>query len=219
MRSLARCFCSSKAKQPPKFEEHVILASETTFNVNEVEALYFLFEQLSSSAVDDGFIHKEDFLLALFNCNSKQNLLSERLFDLFDAKRNGLIEFGEFVRALHIFHPDAPECEKISFAFRLYDLRRTGYIEREGLKEMVLATLRELDLCLSIDVVEAMVDKTLQEADLKGDGKIDEEEWNDLVAKNPSLIKNMTLPYLREITLAFPNFVMESEVPDSELVR
>ncbi|XP_075522726.1 calcineurin B-like protein 7 isoform X2 [Primulina tabacum] len=215
MRSLARCFFSSKTKHPPKFEEHAILASETTFNVNEVEALYILFEQLSSSAIDDGFIHKEDFLLALFNCSSEQNLLSERLFDLFDVKRNGVIEFGEFVRALHIFHPDAPETEKIAFAFRLYDLRHTGYIEREGLKEMVLATLRELDLCLSNDVVEAMVDK---EADLKGDGKIDEEEWQDLVAKNPSLLKNMTLPYLREITLAFPHFVMESEVPDSELV-
>ncbi|XP_075522723.1 calcineurin B-like protein 7 isoform X1 [Primulina tabacum] len=218
MRSLARCFFSSKTKHPPKFEEHAILASETTFNVNEVEALYILFEQLSSSAIDDGFIHKEDFLLALFNCSSEQNLLSERLFDLFDVKRNGVIEFGEFVRALHIFHPDAPETEKIAFAFRLYDLRHTGYIEREGLKEMVLATLRELDLCLSNDVVEAMVDKALQEADLKGDGKIDEEEWQDLVAKNPSLLKNMTLPYLREITLAFPHFVMESEVPDSELV-
>ncbi|XP_073303566.1 calcineurin B-like protein 7 isoform X1 [Primulina huaijiensis] len=221
MRSLARCFCSSNAKHPPKFEEHAMLASETVFSVNEVEALYILFEQLSSSAIDDDFIHKEDFLLAIFNGSSKQNILSERLFDLFDAKRKGVIEFGEFVRALHIFHPNAPEAEKISFAFRLYDLRHTGYIEREGLKEMVLATLREheLDLCLSIDAVEAMVDKTLQEADLKGDGKIDEEEWKDLVAKNPSLIKNMTIPCLRDITLAFPHFVVESEVPDSELFR
>ncbi|XP_073049238.1 calcineurin B-like protein 7 isoform X2 [Primulina eburnea] len=218
MRSLARCFCSSNAKHPPKFEEHAILADETTFSVNEVEALYILFEQLSSSAIDDDFIHKEDFLLAISNGSSKQNLLSERLFDLFDAKRKGVIEFGEFVRALHIFHPDAREAEKISFAFRLYDLRHTGYIEREGLKEMVLATLREheLDLCLSIDAVEAIVDK---EVDLKGDGKIDEEEWKDLVAKNPSLIKNMTLPCLRDITLAFPHFVVESEVPDSELFR
>ncbi|KAL0329936.1 UNVERIFIED_CONTAM: Calcineurin B-like protein 8 [Sesamum radiatum] len=94
MRSIANCFCLSKAKNPPGFEEHTILASETTFNVNEVEALYILFEELSSSIVDDGRIHK--------------------LFELFDLKRNGVIEFGEFVRSLSIFHPDAPEADKIA---------------------------------------------------------------------------------------------------------
>ncbi|XP_073131736.1 calcineurin B-like protein 8 [Henckelia pumila] len=219
MLSIARCFRPSKAKHPAGFHYHTILASETAFNVNEVDALYILFEQLSSSVFDDGMIHKEEFYLALFSRSSKQNVLAERLFDLFDVKRNGAIEFEEFVRSLSIFHPDAPETDKVAFAFRLYDLRQTGFIEREGLKEMVLATLRESELSLSDDVVEAIVEKTLLEVDSKGDGKIDMEEWKELVAKNPSLIKNMTLPYLREITLAFPSFVMETEVPDSELVR
>ncbi|KAL3844465.1 hypothetical protein ACJIZ3_001868 [Penstemon smallii] len=215
MRKIASCFGLSKAKNIPGFEKHSILASETTknndlkvldsetlfsfaVNVNEVEALHILFEQLSSSIIDDGLIHK--------------------LFDLFDFKRNGVIEFGEFVRSLSIFHPNAPQADKIAFAFKLYDLRQTGYIEREELKEMVLATLNESELFLSDDVVEAIVDKTLREADLKGDGKIDPEEWKELVAKYPSLIKNMTLPYLREITIAFPSFVMETEVSDADLI-
>ncbi|GJM90914.1 hypothetical protein PR202_ga07240 [Eleusine coracana subsp. coracana] len=42
-----------------------------------------------------------------------------RIFDLFDPKRNGVIDFGEFVRSLNIFHPDTPEAEKITFAFKL----------------------------------------------------------------------------------------------------
>lgn len=91
------------------------------------------------------------------------------------------------------------------------------------LKEMVLALLHESDLILSDEYVEQIVDKvqitvtchlhfhayliyifkiscllqTFNDADSNGDGRIDPEEWKEFVSKNPSLIKNMTLPYLK----------------------
>ncbi|KAL3529046.1 hypothetical protein ACH5RR_008368 [Cinchona calisaya] len=84
------------------------LSQESRFSVNEVEALCEWFKKLSSSIIDDGLIHK--------------------VFDLFDEQRNGVIEFKEFSHAMNVLHPYAPMEDKIDFAFRLYDLRQTGFI-------------------------------------------------------------------------------------------
>lgn len=211
------CTSSKKSRKTPGYEEPTVLAAETPFTISEVEALYELYKKLSNSIFADGLIHKEEFQLALFRNKDRRNLFADRIFDLFDVKRNGVIEFGEFVRSLGVFHPNAPVIDKIAFAFRLYDLRQTGFIEREELKVMVLALLQESDLLLSEDVVETIVDKSFNEADTKGDGKIDPEEWKEFVSKHPSLIKNMTLPYLKDISLAFPSFIASSEVEDSDV--
>ncbi|KAK6155581.1 hypothetical protein DH2020_009829 [Rehmannia glutinosa] len=199
------CFHSKTSRYYPGYEEPTVLAAETPFTVSEVEALHELYKKISSSIID------------LMGSFIRRNLFADRIFDLFDYKRNGVIEFGEFVRSLGVFHPNAPVADKVAFAFRLYDLRNTGYIEKDELKEMVLALLHESDLVLSEDFVEMIVDKTFCDADTKGDGRIDLDEWKEFVSKNPSLIKNMTLPYLKDITLAFPSFVVHSEIDDSEV--
>ncbi|KAF9602377.1 hypothetical protein IFM89_027084, partial [Coptis chinensis] len=124
-------------------------------------------DNVSIIIADLGFVN-----LAACNCNTGHGKMRfAEVLDLFDVKRNGVIESREFIRSLGIFHPNTPLEEKVAFAFRLYDLTQTGLIEREELKEMVLALLIESDLALTEDVVKTIVDKTFTDADSKGDGR------------------------------------------------
>ncbi|KAI3919569.1 hypothetical protein MKX01_018392 [Papaver californicum] len=148
------CFNSKVRKQFPGHENPVILASQTAF-----EALFELFKSISSSVIDDGLISKEEFQLALFKNRKKENLFANRIFDLFDVKRKGVIDFGDFVRSLNVFHPNAPFEDKIEFSFRLYDMDSTGFIERQEVKQMLIALLCESEMRLADETIEIILDK------------------------------------------------------------
>lgn len=93
---------------------------------------------------------------------------------------------------------------------------------------MIVAIMKESDLELSDDLLEAIIDhvvpsivlppfftfvsilfisnvfflQTFADADSDMDGKISKSEWKELVMRNPSVLRNMTLPYLKYVLLS-----------------
>lgn len=59
-------------------------------------------------------------------------------------------------------------------------------------------------VCLSEPLLYAA--QTFEEADILRDGKINPQEWQAFVQKNPSIINYMTLPVLRQLTDKYPSF-------------
>lgn len=95
------------SRRPPPPSVHIFCAVGRA----EVEALRELYTKISNELHHDGLIHKDELAWALFKAH-RDNLFVDRVFELFDMKRNNVIDFGEFVRSLSVFHPNAPLEEK-----------------------------------------------------------------------------------------------------------
>lgn len=135
---------------------------------------------------DSGTIERDEFL-SLPQVSS--NPLATRMIAIFDEDGGGSVDFQEFVSGLSAFSSRGSKEEKLRFAFKVYDIDRDGYISNGELfvvlKMMVGSNLKDGQL-------QQIVDKTIMEADLDGDGKISFEEFEKMV-ENTDVSNSMTL--------------------------
>ncbi|EPE09656.1 calcineurin subunit b [Ophiostoma piceae UAMH 11346] len=160
------------------------IVQTTNFDRDEVERLKKRFMKLDKD--NSGTIERDEFL-SLPQIAS--NPLATRMIAIFDEDGGGTVDFQEFVAGLSAFSSKGNKEQKLRFAFKVYDIDRDGYISNGELfivlKMMVGSNLKDQQL-------QQIVDKTIMEADLDGDGKISFEEFTKMV-ENTDVSISMTL--------------------------
>ncbi|TPX32581.1 hypothetical protein SmJEL517_g04313 [Synchytrium microbalum] len=149
------------------------MVNTTNFTAEEIQRLYKRFLKLDKDG--SGAIDKEEFLQIP---QIASNPLAQRMIAIFDGDGSGSVDFKEFISGLSAFSAKGNREEKLKFAFKVYDIDRDGYISNGELfivlKMMVGNNLRDNQL-------QQIVDKTIMEADLDGDGKVSFEEFMKMV--------------------------------------
>ena len=202
----ASCGCAVEAADE---RERQKLARKTHFRPGQIRVLRDVFSKVSKNG---DAIDVAEFQRALFGVarddGAARDLFSERIFACFDAARDGRLSFEEFVVGLSVFHPEASVDAKAEFAFKVYDLRGTGAIDREDVRRMLEAVLMQSrSMSLTKEMMTAVLDKTFEDCDLTKDGVISLKEFKTLVGKNDKIIANMTMKSLDSLTKVYPDFL------------
>ena len=101
----------------------------------------------------------------------------------------GSLNFRNFATALSLLSLEAPDEDKIKLSFFLYDINDDNTIDREECTQMVELALDEINMKLSVQQIEDIVNNTFREADANGDGVIDFEEYTMYCKRNPRVLE------------------------------
>ncbi|DAZ96202.1 TPA: hypothetical protein N0F65_012392 [Lagenidium giganteum] len=156
-----------------------------------------VFEALADSADENGCVSREAFdecfrKIIASNRGIKTeeykriNIILNRLFELFDTNKNGVVDFSEISSGLSVFCGGTSE-EKVRAAFTLYDYNGDGYISKDEMARYltsVFKVLKEASPSSITKVSESAEDLGAQtaeqaflEADLDRDGRLTLDEF------------------------------------------
>ncbi len=167
------------------------LAKTTHFSLNILRQLEVLFHLISGSQVQDEMIDREELSDAL-GLHS-DSLLARTIFRLFDVTQSAKINFRTWVITLSSLSPMATPEEKVKFSFSLYDLNGDGAIEKEELKSLLEAAVKETLSDLSDNEVRELCEETLKSVDKDGNGLVDYEEYRQMVLNSGQFLESFSI--------------------------
>ncbi|RPA75783.1 EF-hand [Ascobolus immersus RN42] len=155
----------------PNVEPEVMrkLSQETSFDNQEIEALYEQFKCIAATEFPNdplrlgGAISRPTFDKCFIPNNSQRpaapNLIYDRLFHFYDTNGDGLIDFSEFLTGLAALQ-SKNKPERLRRVFRGYDLDDDGWVSREDFLR-VFKAFYALSKELVKDIVASLEDDLL----------------------------------------------------------
>ncbi|XP_033121205.1 neuronal calcium sensor 1-like isoform X2 [Anneissia japonica] len=146
----------------------------------------------------DGCLHQNEFLniYQQFFPFGDATKFATFVFKVFDENQDGLIEFTEFIKALSVTSRGNVD-DKLDWAFRLYDLDRDGYINKDEMMEVVDAIYKMVGPMVTYPEDEStpkmMVSKIFKKMDKNLTEKLSKEEFKDGSKVDPTIVKALCL--------------------------
>uniref|UniRef100_A0A914HUU4 EF-hand domain-containing protein n=1 Tax=Globodera rostochiensis TaxID=31243 RepID=A0A914HUU4_GLORO len=116
----------------------------------------------------------------------KENPFSRRICEVFSEDGCGNLTFDDFLDMFSVFSEMAPLQLKLKYAFRIYDFDGDEFLGRTDLRQMIDNLTRKE---MSEEEVAFIIERIIEEADLDGDQKISQAEFEHVVSRSPDFIR------------------------------
>ena len=110
----------------------------------------------------------------------KDSLFVEQMFQLIDQDGNGFISFREFLDMIVIFAKGSPE-DKIKLMFDMYDVDRSGELDKEEFKKMLKAMMELVNASVSPDQMDQLINQMFESAGFQNKQSLTLEDFNVLL--------------------------------------
>ena len=138
----------------------------------EIKTIIKLFKIINKKG--DGKLDKKELKYGLLNFVSDNYLKNlDEIFNLLDGEKRGYIEYEEFLRA-GLDRKQILAEENLKYAFNFFDKENNGYITKDRMKIFFVKPI----------IDEELYNRTFDEIDKNKDGKIDYQEFKDMMLYN-----------------------------------
>ncbi|XP_051979065.1 guanylyl cyclase-activating protein 2-like [Xyrauchen texanus] len=162
-------------------EEEVALA--------DIQPLYTVFMNVCPS----GALHLHEFrkIFGVQSTSEDEALYMETIFKSFDTNRDNVIDFMEFVAAVHLVLRGKLE-DRLKWSFKVYDRDENGKLDRQEVKHIirVICKLKKKDIGMAPSEI---CDRIFELVDENKDGQISLSEFMEGAQKDAWIMDLLTL--------------------------